>query len=157
MAHLFIQPCKNFDHFFCPFLAIFCSFGPFLSFFCHFRPFYAIIVHFFLQFQQFWSFLVNLGNFLATSAIFFIWSYLANYDHFRDIFCNVFDSFGLFWPFMANSWILGKFLTNFWFFFFQGAPCPPDPPFPEWNPTESDFFIEGKKMKENFREITKFL
>ena len=30
----------------------------------------------------------------------------------------------------------------------EGAPCPPDPPYPEWNPSDSDFFIEGKYISQ---------
>jgi len=34
----------------------------------------------------------------------------------------------------------------------EGAPCPPDPPFPEWDPTPSDFFIEGSRIEAAFRK-----
>ena len=35
----------------------------------------------------------------------------------------------------------------------EGAPCPPDPPYPEWNPSDSDFFIEGKIPLNYFAQI----
>lgn len=34
----------------------------------------------------------------------------------------------------------------------EGAPCPPDPPFPEWDPSPSDFFIEGSRIEAAFRK-----
>jgi len=34
----------------------------------------------------------------------------------------------------------------------EGAPCPPDPPFPEWDPSPADFFIEGSRIEAAFRK-----
>jgi len=34
----------------------------------------------------------------------------------------------------------------------EGAPCPPDPPYPEWDPSPSDFFIEGSRIEAAFRK-----
>lgn len=34
----------------------------------------------------------------------------------------------------------------------EGAPCPPDPPYPEWDPTPSDFFVEGSRIEAAFRK-----
>jgi len=34
----------------------------------------------------------------------------------------------------------------------EGAPCPPDPPYPEWDPSPSDFYIEGSRIEAAFRK-----
>merc|ERR1739848_88751 len=34
----------------------------------------------------------------------------------------------------------------------EGAPCPPDPPFPEWEPSPYDFYIEGSRIEAAFRK-----